>query len=112
MLIIKNTSAKNSIFAPHAANFKNLFDTVQEMGRPKFKYSFTLISSGDTSNHSIGLMHILALRCYTASIKPSIKQSCDSFRLAHKQSFRFFPCNYKRPLGFSLLAMDYIATAT
>ena len=52
MLIIKNTSAKNSIFAPHAANFKNLFDSVQEMGRPKFKYSFTLISSGDTSNHS------------------------------------------------------------
>ena len=37
------------------------------MSRPKFKYSFTLISSGETSNHSIGLMYYLALlSSYTA----------------------------------------------
>ena len=66
MLIMKNISAKKSIFAPRAAKFENLFESVQEMSRPKFKYSFTLISSGDTSNHSIGLMYYLALRHYLA----------------------------------------------
>ena len=42
-------------------NCKNLFDSVQEMSRPKFKYSFTLtmISSGDTSNHSQGCRKVV-----------------------------------------------------